>query len=98
MPQDVAMKFMVWAGYYNGFELKEGCSFKRFTKNGQSLFSKADAERLDRLQAVLFKCFDCVSVSRTMASLIKAKATGEPCPFTEESLNELFGTTMMDID
>ena len=94
MPQDVAMKFMVWAGYYNGLALEEGSSFKRFTSDGHALFAREDAERLDRLQDVLFKCFDCVSVSRAMASLKKAKETGEPCPFTEESLNELFGTTL----
>ena len=92
MPQDVAMKFMIWAGYYNGLELQEGSSFSRFTKNGRPLFAQADAERLDRLQDVLFKCFDCVSVSRSMASLKKAKVLGEPCPFTEESLNLLFET------
>ena len=92
MPQDVAMKFMIWAGYYNGLELQEGSSFSRFTRNGRPLFAKADAERLDRLQDVLFKCFDCVSVSRSMASLKKAKVLGEPCPFTEESLNLLFET------
>lgn len=94
MPKDVAMKFMIWAGYYNGLELQEGSSFSRFTRNGRPLFAKADAERLDRLQDVLFKCFDCVSVSRSMASLKKAKEIGEPCPFTEESLNALFGTPL----
>lgn len=94
MPQDVAMKFMVWAGYYNGLDLEEGSSFKRFLKDGRPLFAKADAERLDRLQDVLFKCFDCVSVSRAMANLKKAKETGEPCPFPEESLDELFGKTL----
>ena len=94
MPQDVAMKFMIWAGYYNGLELQKGSSFSRFTRNGRPLFSMADAERLDRLQDVLFKCFDCVSVSRSMESLRKAKELGEPCPFSEESLNELFGATL----
>ena len=94
MSQDIAMKFMIWAGYYNGLELQEGSSFSRFMRNGRSLFAKADAERLDRLQDVLFKCFDCVSVSRSMASLKKAKELGEPCPFTEESLNALFGTPL----
>lgn len=94
MSQDVAMKFMVWAGYYNGLELEEGSSFRRFTRGGKPLFARADAERLDRLQSVLFKCFDCISVSRAMASLKKAKELGEPCPFTEESLNNLFGTTL----
>ena len=92
MPQDIAMKFMIWASYYNGLELQEGGSFSRFRKKGRPLFAKADAERLDRLQDVLYKCFDCVSVSRSMASLKKARELGEPCPFTEESLNALFGT------
>lgn len=94
MSQDIAMKFMIWAGYYNGLELQEGSSFSRFKRNGRPLFVKADAERLDRLQDVLFKCFDCVSVSRSMASLKKAKEIGEPCPYSEESLNELFGSPL----
>ena len=92
MPQDIAMKFMIWAGYCHGLELQEGSSFKRFIKDGRPLFAKTDAERLDRLQDVLFRCFDCVSISKSMASLRKAKELGEACPFTEESLNLLFGT------
>lgn len=94
MSQYIAMKFMIWEGYYNGLELQEGSSFSRFMRNGRPLFAKADAERLDRLQDVLFKCFDCVSVSRSMASLKKAKEIGEPCPYSEESLNELFGSPL----
>ena len=41
MPQDVAMKFMVWAGYYNGLELVPGESFARFTRESlDDLFGK----------------------------------------------------------
>lgn len=91
MPQDLAMKFMVWAGFYNSLELSPCKSFSRFSRNGKALFSKADSDRLDRLQKVLFDCFEPASISSAMESLKKAKDSGEPCPFPEESLNELFG-------
>jgi len=89
MPQDLAMKFMIWAGYYNGLDLVKGQSFARFGK-----FSGSDVERLDRLQTVLFKCFQQESVSAAMRSIRQARINGEPCPFPEESLNELFGNTV----
>jgi len=86
MPQDLAMKFMIWAGYYNGLSLEKGKSFGRFGK-----FTGSDILRLDRLQNVLFKCFDAPSVESAMKSIKQAKINGEQCPFSEESLNELFG-------
>jgi len=86
MPQDLAMKFMIWAGYYNDLTLMPDCSFGRFGK-----FTGADILRLDRLQSVLFKCFDSASVDAAMKNIRQAKINGEQCPFSEDSLNELFG-------
>ena len=94
MPADTAMKFMTWAGYYNGLDLVPGKSFADFKRDGRSLFAKSDAERLDRLTGVLFKCFEPASVANAMAVLKHAKALGEPCPFPEESLDSLFGRTL----
>lgn len=94
MPQDVAMKFMTWASYYNGLDLLPGKSFACFSRNGKPLFAKADAERLDRLKSVLFKCFEPASVANATASLKRARELGEPCPFPEESLNAIFGTPL----
>jgi len=86
MSQDIAMKFMVWAGYYNDLVLEPGMSFARFGK-----FTGADIYRLDNIQNVLFKCFDPASVARSMNSIRRAKACGEQCPYSEESLNGIFG-------
>lgn len=94
MPADTAMKFMVWASYYNGLDLDPDKSFVSYAKDGRALFSKADAARLDRLKNVLFKCFEPASVANSIAAMKKAKETGEPCPFTEESLDLLFGRTI----
>ena len=91
MPQDVAMKFMTWASYYNGLDLVPGKSFSSFFDDGKPLFSKEDAARLDRLKDVLFKCFEPTSVASATAALKRAKELGEPCPYSEESLNALFG-------
>ena len=94
MPADTAMKFMIWASYYNGLDLEPGKSFSGFKKDGKCLFAAENAARLDRLKAVLFKCFEPESVARSVAAMKKAKELGEPCPFPEGALNELFGTTL----
>ena len=94
MPADTAMRFMTWASYYNGLDLTPWKSFADFSRNGKRLFAKEDAARLDRLKGVLFKCFEPASVANATAALKRAKELGEPCPFTEESLNALFGTPL----
>lgn len=94
MSADTAMKFMVWASYYNEIELSPGKSFTDCSKDGKPMFGKKDAGRLDRLKDALFKCFEPSSVASAMSAMQKAKEYGEPCPFTEESLNDLFGTAL----
>ena len=94
MPADTAMKFMIWASYYNGLELAPEVSFADMTRDGKHLFGEEDAARLDRLKDVLFKCFEACSVSKSIAAMKKAKEVGEQCPFSEESLNALFGNTL----
>lgn len=91
MSQELAMKFLVWAVYYNGLELSEACSFLSYKNNdGTKKFAKADAERLDRIKDVLFKCFGASSVRNASLQMKKARELGEQCPFTLESLNQLF--------
>lgn len=93
MPADTAMKFMTWTSFYNGLDLVPEKSFSSFEKDGKPLFSAEDAARLDRLKDALFKCFEPASVANAVVALKKAKALGEPCPFPEAALNQLFGKT-----
>lgn len=86
LSQDLAMKFLVWAAYYNGIVPAADTSFASY-----GCFSDADAQRLDRIKDALFKCFGNASVAGASAQMMKAKQLGEPCPFSEASLNELFG-------
>ncbi len=93
MTPDLAMRFLVWASYYHDLEPKCGKSFARFKNNqGGDLFSLADSMRLDRVQEALFRCFDPPSVKRSCAQMKLAKEKNEPCPFSLEELNFLFGT------
>lgn len=87
LSQELAMKFLVWAAYYNGIVPAEDITFASY-----GVFSSADAQRLDRIKNALFKCFGSASVAGACAQMMKAKRIGEPCPFSETSLNELFGT------
>jgi len=93
MPPDMAMRFLIWAAYFNGIEPKVGKSFADITDSkGEHMFDPADAARLDRIQVALFNCFDTQSVANSVAQLRLAHIRGEQCPFTEESLNLMFGT------
>ena len=86
LTQDLAMKFLVWAVYYNELELGERRSFASY-----GCFEADDAERLDRVKGALYNCFGAQSVANASFQMRKARQLGEPCPFGEESLNELFG-------
>lgn len=86
LSQDLAMKFLVWAAYYNCIVPTEDTSFESY-----GCFSNADAQRLDRIKDALFKCFGSASVAGACAQMMKAKQLGEQCPFSEASLNDLFG-------
>lgn len=95
MTPDLAMRFLIWAVYYNGIEPKCGKSFARFTNNdGSKKFADNDVDRLDRIQEALFKCFDPPSVKKSVAQLRLAKEKNEICPFGETELNMLFGTSL----
>lgn len=82
---DLAMKFLVWAVYYNKLELGPERSFSSY-----GIFGKEDADRLDRIKEALYKCFGAQSVENASAQMRKAKELGEQCPFTRESLDEIF--------
>lgn len=83
------MKFLVWAVYYNDLELEEDKSFASYGS-----FSVVDAQRLDHVKDALFKCFGAQSVANASFQMRKARQLGEPCPFSEVSLNELFGHSL----
>lgn len=86
MSQELAMKFLVWAVYYNELELDETRSFTSY-----GCFDIADAQRLDRIKDTLYKCFGAQSVANAGAQMKKARVLGETCPFSEDALNGLFG-------
>ncbi|MCQ2229299.1 MAG: hypothetical protein MJZ13_06095 [Bacteroidales bacterium] len=93
MPPDMAMRFLIWAAYFNGIEPMVGKSFADYANgSGEKMFAAADAARLDRLQVALFQCFDRQSVANSVAQLRMARVRGEQCPYSEESLNQMFGT------
>ncbi|MCR5456150.1 MAG: hypothetical protein K6F33_14300 [Bacteroidales bacterium] len=95
MTPDLAMRFLVWTSYYHNLEPKCGKSFARFVKaDGSAMFAAHDVARLDRLQEALFKCFDPPSVKKSVANIRLAKEKGEPCPFSEQELDILFGKTL----
>ncbi len=92
MTPDVALRFLVWTVYYHDLEPQSGLSFGRFLSDAKSaeFVRRAGVDRLDRLQEALFKCFEPESVARSVASLRRARALGESCPYTEESLAAVF--------
>ncbi len=92
MTPDVAMRFLVWTVYYHDIEPLPNQSFGRFLSDPAyaAFVQRAGVQRLDRLQDALFRCFEAPSVARSAASLRQARALGEPCPFTEESLADVF--------
>jgi hypothetical protein len=53
-------------------------------------FSDSDAERLDELKDMLFKCFEEDSVVNACKQFQLAKVRQEPCPFPQASLDSMF--------
>ena len=53
-------------------------------------FSDSDAERLDELKNMLFKCFEEDSVVNACKQFLMAKVRQEPCPFPQASLDSMF--------
>lgn len=92
LSQELAMKFLVWAVYYNELELSEAVSFRSYESAGSPLFADPDAARLDRIKDALYKCYGPEAVAGASAQMHKARLLGEACPFSRDELNTLFGT------
>lgn len=85
MTPEVSMRFLVWPFYYHNVMPEKSVSYKACDK-----FSDTDAERLDELKAMLFKCFKEESVVNACKQLQLAKIRNEPCPFPQSELDKMF--------
>lgn len=85
MTPEVSMRFLVWSFYYHDVLPEISVSYKACGK-----FSDTDAERLDELKAMLFKCFEEESVVNACKQLQLAKVRNEPCPFPQAELDKMF--------
>ena len=92
MTPDVAMRFLVWTAYYEEVVPEKGKSFARYLSDEKraAFVRRVGVVRLDRLQEALFKCFEPVSVERSVYQLNLARVRGEQCPFSRESLENVF--------
>lgn len=89
MTPDVCMRFLVWSYYYHNIRPEKNVSYRVCGK-----FSDADAEHLDGLKDMLFKCFEEDSVNRACDQFQKAKLLNEPCPFPQSELDKMFASEM----
>lgn len=87
MTPEVCMQFLVWSYYYHNVMPEKKVSYKACGK-----FSDADAERLDELKEMLFKCFEEQSVFNACKQFQMAKVRQEPCPFPQAALDRMFAT------
>lgn len=87
MTPEVGMQFLVWSYYYHDVMPQKAVSYKECGK-----FSDADAERLDELKEMLFKCFEESSVLNACKQFQMAKIRKEPCPFPQSQLDKMFAT------
>lgn len=85
MTPDMCMRFLVWSYYYHEIIPEKGRSYKTYGK-----FADADAERMDELKAMLFKCFEEQSVVNACRQFQLAKVRQEPCPFAQSELDKMF--------
>lgn len=85
MTPDVCMRYLVWSYYYHDVMPEKSVSYKSCGK-----FTDADAERLDELKDMLFKCFEEQSVVNACMQFQMAKVRSEPCPFPQSDLDNMF--------
>lgn len=85
MTPDVCMRFLVWSFYYHDVMPEKKRSYKECGK-----FSDTDAERIDELKEMLFKCFEEQSVVNACHQFSLAKMRNEPCPFSQSELDVMF--------
>lgn len=87
MTPDVCMRFLVWSYYYHDIMPEPEVSYRECGK-----FSDKDAQRLDELKAMLYRCFEQTSVANACRQFQLAKLRQEPCPYTQAELNQMFAT------
>lgn len=85
MTPDVCMRMLIWSYFYHDVLPSKNVSYKVCGK-----FSDADAERLDELKDMLFKCFEEQSVINACKQFQLAKIRQEPCPFPQNELDNMF--------
>lgn len=85
MTPDVCMRMLVWSYFYHDVLPQQNVSYKVCGK-----FSEADAERLDELKDMLFRCFEEQSVMNACKQFQMAKLRHEPCPFPQKELDAMF--------
>lgn len=85
MTPDVCMRMLVWSYYYHDVMPQKEVSYKQCGK-----FTDADAEHLDELKDMLFKCFEEQSVVNACKQFQLAKIRQEPCPFPQSELDKMF--------
>ena len=85
MTPDVCMRFLVWSYYYHDLLPQPTVSYAACGR-----FSNEDAQRLDELKAMLFKCFEEQSVINACKQFQLAKQRQEPCPFPQALLDSMF--------
>lgn len=85
MTPDMCMRFLVWSYYYHDIMPEQGRSYRACGR-----FSPADAERLDGLKDMLFRCFEEQSVVNACRQFRLAKERREPCPYTQAELDAMF--------
>lgn len=85
MTPNVCMQFLVWSYYYHGVLPQKEVSYAEC-----GLFAREDINRLYELKATLFDCFEEESVVRACQQFQLAKHRGEPCPFSQYNLDQMF--------
>jgi hypothetical protein len=87
MTPEVCMQFLVWSYYYHDVIPQKDVSYAACGR-----FVAKDVARLDELKDTLFKCFQEDSVLRACQQFQLAKHRGEPCPFSQQSLDVMFAS------
>lgn len=82
---DLCMQFLVWTSYYHDIEPKRHTSYRECGR-----FSPMDCQRLDEIRDAVFRCFDEGAIQRSCQQIRLAKEKGEPCPYTQFQLDNIF--------
>lgn len=87
MTPDVCMMFLVWSYYYHDIMPEKNTSYAEY-----DIFSSTDVTKVDKIKEALFNCFEEESVIRACFQFRRAKETGEPCPYSQEMLDNMFAS------